>query len=234
MTFVQDGDVMSEAYMEKFLIGYGLLSARPTAASDNEGQAFYATDTGLLYRSNGSSWDQILLTDPTEASGDPGLRTLGSGANQAAAGNHTHPLSENAASEAGFAADDVSESGTTAVPVGTSSNTVSVSWVLTPNSTDSMLCMGGGCWVRNVSPSIDMDVRCYLKIDSTLESFTEEATFDTGGSPNALYVAHGGGASGYSGSTTVRCVITQDGGGSATDLHAYDVSMGAGFIEVTN
>lgn len=35
----------------------GLLADRPAAAAANEGYNYYATDTGILYRSNGSSWD---------------------------------------------------------------------------------------------------------------------------------------------------------------------------------
>ena len=39
-------------------IAYGLLSARPTAASGNSGTFYYATDNFLLYYSNGSTWQQ--------------------------------------------------------------------------------------------------------------------------------------------------------------------------------
>jgi len=39
-------------------IAYGLLSARPAAASGNSGTFYYATDNFLLYYSNGSTWQQ--------------------------------------------------------------------------------------------------------------------------------------------------------------------------------
>lgn len=39
-------------------IAYGLLSARPAAASGNSGTFYYATDNFLLYYSNGSAWQQ--------------------------------------------------------------------------------------------------------------------------------------------------------------------------------
>jgi hypothetical protein len=39
-------------------IAYGLLSARPTAASGNSGTFYYATDNFLLYYSNGTTWQQ--------------------------------------------------------------------------------------------------------------------------------------------------------------------------------
>lgn len=35
----------------------GLLAARPAAAASNEGYNYYATDTGILYRSTGATWE---------------------------------------------------------------------------------------------------------------------------------------------------------------------------------
>lgn len=46
---------VSEALAD--VIGYGLASARTTASI--EGRLFYATDTGMLSRDNGSSWDDL-------------------------------------------------------------------------------------------------------------------------------------------------------------------------------
>jgi hypothetical protein len=85
--------------------GYGVASSRPAAAASNAGYVYYATDTngGTLWRSNGAGYDQIgpavththtkaQITDLTsdDVAGTASLRTLGTGATQAAAGNHTH------------------------------------------------------------------------------------------------------------------------------------------------
>lgn len=50
----------------------GLLAARPAAIAANEGYNFYATDTGMLYRSNGASWDvnSSGFTNPMTTAGD--------------------------------------------------------------------------------------------------------------------------------------------------------------------
>lgn len=53
------------------VFGYGLLSARPAASI--AGRQYYATDTSLLYRDNGSSWDTLStsgLTNPMTTKGD--------------------------------------------------------------------------------------------------------------------------------------------------------------------
>lgn len=39
----------------------GLLSARPAAAAANEGYQYHATDDGVTYRSNGSTWDDVSI-----------------------------------------------------------------------------------------------------------------------------------------------------------------------------
>jgi hypothetical protein len=68
------------------MYGNGLLSARPSAGS--EGFIYLASDTpSLLYWDDGSTWQTIGAGAPTDpAAGIGGLRTLGSGATQAAAG----------------------------------------------------------------------------------------------------------------------------------------------------
>lgn len=74
------------------LRGQGLLSARPAAGK--AGTFYKATDaaTGILHYDNGTTWETIGAAPPTDGSAaTPSLRTLGSGATQAAAGNHTHP-----------------------------------------------------------------------------------------------------------------------------------------------
>ena len=41
------------------LCKWGLLSDRPVVSADNLGMRYYATDNGLLYRSDGTSWGQF-------------------------------------------------------------------------------------------------------------------------------------------------------------------------------
>lgn len=40
----------------------GVFASRPAAAAANEAYLYFATDTGVLYRSNGSSWDTFSAT----------------------------------------------------------------------------------------------------------------------------------------------------------------------------
>lgn len=62
----------------------GLLAARPAAAAANEGYNYHATDTGITYRSNGSSWDEVGITTAAHAeidhTGLPGVGAGGGGA----------------------------------------------------------------------------------------------------------------------------------------------------------
>lgn len=70
----------------------GTFSARP-AAGTVAGKYYYATDTGAIYRSDGTTWQLINpypTTDAIPATGS--LRTLGTGAQQAAAGNDSRFL----------------------------------------------------------------------------------------------------------------------------------------------
>lgn len=41
------------------IIGYGVVGSRPTASAAITGNLYFGTDTGLLYRCNGSGWDSI-------------------------------------------------------------------------------------------------------------------------------------------------------------------------------
>lgn len=77
--------------------GYAATGSRPAVATTNAGYLFFDTTLGRLERSNGTSYDVLLLTDAAIATankdgavGTASLRTLGTGAQQAAAGNHTH------------------------------------------------------------------------------------------------------------------------------------------------
>jgi hypothetical protein len=75
------------------LYAQGLLSARPTAGK--AGRLYRATDdvTGVIYYDDGSTWQAIGTSSAVDAAAGVGsLRTLGAGALQAAAGNHTHAI----------------------------------------------------------------------------------------------------------------------------------------------
>lgn len=67
-------------------------SATPTAGT--VGRFFKDSDNlgdGVIYYDNGTTLETIGAGAPTDGpAGTPSLRTLGSGATQAAAGNHTH------------------------------------------------------------------------------------------------------------------------------------------------
>jgi len=60
-------------------------------AAGQQGRYYYDTTNYRMYWDNGSSWNLLLNSDPAVATA--GLRTLGTGAQQAAAGNHTHTIS---------------------------------------------------------------------------------------------------------------------------------------------
>lgn len=74
------------------LYGQGLLAARPAAGT--AGRLYFATDTPtLIYYDTGSAWVTLGSPPPSDpAAGTAGLRTLGVGPLQAAAGNHGHGL----------------------------------------------------------------------------------------------------------------------------------------------
>jgi hypothetical protein len=55
-TAIQD---LAEALDNVAMDAQGVLASRPAASSTNEGSYYWGTDTGLLYRSNGTTWDTI-------------------------------------------------------------------------------------------------------------------------------------------------------------------------------
>lgn len=69
-----------------------LVQVSTTAARDSvlgdTGRMHISTDDQKVSRDSGSAWVTIIDADP--ATGVAGLRTLGTGAQQASAGNHTH------------------------------------------------------------------------------------------------------------------------------------------------
>ncbi len=78
--------------MERLLIGYGLDSAKwGNSGTNQDGVAWFSTDTGYIYILDGQPsafWQNIM--QPSLGASIPTLRVLGSGALEAAPGNHTH------------------------------------------------------------------------------------------------------------------------------------------------
>jgi hypothetical protein len=73
--------------MNSMLVQLATDSSKDGTLGDT-GRVFFGSDTKKVYRDSGSAWVVIIETDP--ATGTAGLRTLGTGSAQAAAGNHTH------------------------------------------------------------------------------------------------------------------------------------------------
>ena len=66
--------------------GQGLINNRPTVGT--QGRFYWATNESKLYYDDGSAWRQVTYDPVTDAAAATGsLRTLGTGARQAAAGN---------------------------------------------------------------------------------------------------------------------------------------------------
>jgi hypothetical protein len=73
--------------LNSMLLQTGTNSSKDSTLGDT-GRVFITSDTYDVYRDNGSSWVVVVETDPAAATA--GLRTLGTGSTQAAAGNHSH------------------------------------------------------------------------------------------------------------------------------------------------
>jgi hypothetical protein len=69
----------------------GAFSARPVSTPGTpgiKGRYYWATDQTILYRDNGLGWDQVTMSAPVDPDQTvPGLRTLGTGHQQACAGD---------------------------------------------------------------------------------------------------------------------------------------------------
>tara|TARA_R100000656_G_C3927251_1_gene124069 strand:- start:174 stop:821 length:648 start_codon:yes stop_codon:yes gene_type:complete len=93
--FWEDGLEGTADRLNASLLQRDTLANRPTAGQ--EGRLFVASDgnnAGLMYRDSGTAWVQVLLSD--QATSVASLRTLGTGAAQAAAGDHTHTIAVDA------------------------------------------------------------------------------------------------------------------------------------------
>lgn len=61
-------------FHETIILEPDVLGSRPAAASVPKGAIFYATDTGLLYRNNGTSWDDYSSSSGEAIPGTNGFR----------------------------------------------------------------------------------------------------------------------------------------------------------------
>jgi len=68
------------------MLQYDIAANRPAAGQT--GRLFWDTTNNRLERDNGATWDIIFSSDPAAATA--GLRTIGTSAVQASAGNHVH------------------------------------------------------------------------------------------------------------------------------------------------
>ena len=59
------GDVIDASKLNMSLMQVGTLADRPAADTGNIGIRYYAIDSGILYRSNGMSWDQFFAQAST-------------------------------------------------------------------------------------------------------------------------------------------------------------------------
>jgi len=94
--FVTSAMEMTPDRLNALGVQFGLLANIPAAGF--AGRIYILTDVGKegeIHRDNGTTYDIILSADP--AANVAGVRTLGSGATQGAAGTHTHPFAEDQA-----------------------------------------------------------------------------------------------------------------------------------------
>ena len=127
--FVQ-GNLATADKLNSCLLQTGTFAARPAAGQ--KGRRYWATDTGQLFRDNGTTWDTII--DKDLAAGSASLRTLGTGATQAAAGNHTHTPTNQASTF-------LDDNGSVLINSGTETDLISVS--STPGSANRIWAIYG-------------------------------------------------------------------------------------------
>src|SRR5215472_12088222 len=95
LTDVADGpaafQALAQALDKAAIDDQGAFSARPASTPGSpgiKGRYYWATDQTILYRDNGLGWDQVTMSAPVDPDPTiPGLRTLGSGHNQACPGD---------------------------------------------------------------------------------------------------------------------------------------------------
>ena len=82
-----DMELLAQAIADRVVeFGQGMTADRPTAGT--QGRLYWSTDDSLLFYDDGATWRQVIYEPVTDAAAGTGsLRTLGTGALQAAAGN---------------------------------------------------------------------------------------------------------------------------------------------------
>lgn len=119
------------------IVGQGLLSARPTVGVAK--RWYKPTDAGLesvIYFDDGTTWQTIGATAATDAAASVGsLRTLGSGALQAAAGNHSHGIGAIIGAGGAASLNVGTTAGTVAAGDHTHSGMVTASYIVKPTAT---------------------------------------------------------------------------------------------------
>jgi len=91
--FFEDGltDLHDPDNMNRMLLQVGNVAEMAALSASFEGITVWVDESDavkVLGRSDGDSWIPLFSTD--QAAGTPSLRTLGTNATQAAAGDHTH------------------------------------------------------------------------------------------------------------------------------------------------
>lgn len=161
-----------------------------------------------------------MAVDAAAATGS--LRTIGSGALQGAAGNHTHTLTAEQvqAEQSGvdlFNSGD--ENSYTALPTTVGSGE-QLSEVFTPNDANSLICMAAHSYVKNFSADVGSTVgqaQMRLYAGSTQEGFTTKNLQDTAQTTGSIY-----------NKGPLVSSITFDGYSASTDFHVDLVETAAG------
>lgn len=174
---------------------------RPSAVAGNTGKLFKATDTGAedVTRSSGSAWETVAPVNP--AVGIGGFRTLGTGALQAAAGDHGHSFSEDVS---GFNTDTGSDDGALDVrrELIPASSTKSASTTLNTNVLTRVVACGT---FENVVSTVN--TKAEIKINGVI------ITTDT--TPNIAYIQVRGSSEETSGARLIEFLLSNDQGAAS-------------------
>lgn len=90
ITTQTEGDLTNEVVLGTGVIMYGVAASRPAAGT--EGRLYYSTDTDILERDNGATWDAITL-DWAQVTGKPTTFTVADHDHDAATSGHGGKLS---------------------------------------------------------------------------------------------------------------------------------------------